>query len=146
MSASCPPLVSRASSLSLHCRRLRLVPAAALAQAWVPDKGEGSVSVAAQEMNVKKHLATTTVTDAGHINTVVLLADVTYGLTNKIAVDLALPFVSSEYSRNEAAQGNEYRQRANPQLGHRPPFLGALQHQPQGRGVHAVHRLDRPEP
>ena len=37
---------------------LLIVPDAALAQAWVPDKGDGSVSVAAQELNVKKHLAT----------------------------------------------------------------------------------------
>ncbi|HTH02743.1 MAG TPA: hypothetical protein VL882_20865 [Vicinamibacterales bacterium] len=68
------------------------------AQAWVPQQGEGSVSLAAQQLNVKKHLAGTIAKDAGHINTGVLLADVTYGLTDKFAVDLAIPFVVTKYS------------------------------------------------
>src|SRR5256885_6672 len=71
---------------------------AAFAQAWVPEQGEGAVSVSVQELNVKKHLSATTIRDSGHINTVVLLTDVTYGLTNKIAVDLAVPIVSSAYA------------------------------------------------
>jgi hypothetical protein len=71
---------------------------AVTAQAWVPQKGEGSVSLAAQQLNVKKHLAGTEVRDAGHINTGVLLADMTYGLTDKFAVDLAVPFVVTKYS------------------------------------------------
>lgn len=68
------------------------------AQAWVPQQGEGTVSLAAQQLNVKKHLLGTTARDAGHINTGVLLADVTYGLTDKFAVDLAIPFVVTKYS------------------------------------------------
>jgi hypothetical protein len=68
------------------------------AQAWVPQQGEGSVSLAAQQLNVKKHLAGTIARDAGHINTGVLLADVTYGLTDRFAVDLAIPFVVTKYS------------------------------------------------
>lgn len=73
-------------------------PRLLLAQAWVPVKGDGAVAVAVQELNVKKHLAATTSIDAGHINSVVLLADMTYGLTDKVAVDLAIPFVSSAYA------------------------------------------------
>jgi len=72
------------------------------AQAWVPEKGGGSVSLAAQQLNVKKHLAGTTVVDAGHINTGVLLADVTYAVTDKFAVDLAFPFVVTKYSGTRA--------------------------------------------
>jgi hypothetical protein len=68
------------------------------AQAWVPAKGDGAVAIAVQQLNVKKHLAGTTQTDAGHTNTFVVLADLTYGLTDKVAVDLALPFVSTKYS------------------------------------------------
>src|SRR5690349_12198118 len=68
------------------------------AQAWVPEKGEGSVSLAAQQLNVKKHYAGTTNVDAGHINTGVLLADLTYAVTDKFAVDLAVPFVVTKYS------------------------------------------------
>ncbi len=56
------------------------------------------MSLAVQQLNVKKHYATTTLTDAGHINTGVLLADMTYALTNKVAVDLAVPYVVTKYS------------------------------------------------
>lgn len=74
------------------------LPVAAFAQAWVPEKGDTTVSLAVQELNVKKHLSATQVIDAGHINTVVLLTDATYGLTSKMAVDLAVPFVSTTYA------------------------------------------------
>jgi hypothetical protein len=70
----------------------------ASAQAWVPQKGEGSVSLAAQQLNVKKHLSATNEVDAGHINTAVLLTDMSYGLTDKFAVDLAFPYVVTKYS------------------------------------------------
>jgi hypothetical protein len=72
-------------------------PAAASAQAWVPARGEGAVAVAAQSMNVKRHLAGTVSTDVGHIDTFVLLGDLTYGLTDKLAVDVAVPLVTSRY-------------------------------------------------
>ena len=77
---------------------LLAAPSAARAQAWVPEKGNATVSLAAQQLNVKKHLAGTQVIDAGHINTVVLVADVTYGLTDKVALDLAVPFVTTNYA------------------------------------------------
>jgi hypothetical protein len=93
---------------AIHGRIVGVISAAVLivlgstrqvcAQAWVPQQGEGSVSLAAQQLNVKKHLAGTIARDAGHINTGVLLADVTYGLTDKFAVDLAIPFVVTKYS------------------------------------------------
>ena len=70
----------------------------AMAQAWVPARGEGSVSVAVQTMKVTKHLAGTVSVDAGDIDTNVVLADFTFGLTDKIAVDVALPLVSSKYT------------------------------------------------
>jgi hypothetical protein len=70
----------------------------AAAQAWVPAKGEGAVAIAFQNMSVKQHILTTTWVDAGHIDTFVAVADVTYGLTDRIAVDVALPFVTSRYT------------------------------------------------
>lgn len=85
-------------SLGLVGLALLFLPIQCFAQAWVPPKGEGSVSLAAQQLNVKKHRAGTTITDAGHINTGVLLADMTYGLTDKFAVDLAVPYVVTKYS------------------------------------------------
>jgi hypothetical protein len=94
MSATCRHLVSSALVLS----GLLVSAPAVFAQAWVPARGEGAVSLSTQQLNVKKHLAGSTVRDAGHINTVVVLTDVTYGLTDKVAVDLAVPVVSSTYS------------------------------------------------
>ncbi len=69
----------------------------ALAQAWVPAQGEGSVSIAFQDMKVTKHMAATVSVEAGNIDTSILLADATFGLTDRIAVDVALPLVRSRY-------------------------------------------------
>jgi hypothetical protein len=74
-----------------------IAPAQVAAQAWVPAKGEGAIAIAAQSMNVKKHLAGTVPKDAGQIDTYVLLGDLSYGLTDKIAVDLGVPLVTSKY-------------------------------------------------
>lgn len=82
-----------------------VAPADVRAQAWVPAQGEGTVSVAFQSMNVKYHLAATTRVDVGPIDTHVLLTDVSYGLTDKVAVDLALPFVTSRYTGNRPHPG-----------------------------------------
>ncbi len=87
-----------ATSLALAFAGLLVLPVESSAQAWLPQKGEGSVSLAVQQLNVKKHLAGTEVRDAGHINTGVLLADITYGLTDKFAIDLAIPYVVTKYS------------------------------------------------
>jgi hypothetical protein len=73
-------------------------PRDASAQAWVPAKGEGAVAVAFQNIIVTRHLAATTRVDAGRIDTNVLLTDLTYGISDKIAVDLALPLVSTKYT------------------------------------------------
>jgi hypothetical protein len=67
------------------------------AQAWVPARGEGAVSIAVQSMKVTKHLAAAQEVAAGDIDTNVVLTDVTFGLTDRIAVDLALPLVTSRY-------------------------------------------------
>jgi hypothetical protein len=75
-----------------------LVVADAVAQAWVPAKGEGAVAIAVQNMKVKKHLAGTTPVDAGPIDTNVLLADISYGITDRITVDLAIPLVVAKYT------------------------------------------------
>ena len=72
-------------------------PAEAAAQAWVPAKGEGAIAVAAQNMNVKTHLAGTVRKAVGQIHTYVLLGDLSYGLTDKLAVDLGVPLVTSKY-------------------------------------------------
>jgi hypothetical protein len=77
----------------------------AMAQAWVPARGEGSVSIAFQTQHVEKHLTGTVTRTAGDIDSSIVLADVTFGLTDKIAVDVALPFVSAKYTGNTAHPG-----------------------------------------
>src|SRR5262245_10566533 len=77
---------------------LLAIPLDGFAQAWVPDPGDGTVSPAARELQVRKHVSGTTLADAGHINSFVLLTDLTYGVTGRVAVDVALPFVASQYT------------------------------------------------
>jgi len=89
-------------SLAIAVAGLILLPVESVAQAWVPEKGEGSVSLAAQQLNSKKHLQAKNEVDSGHMNTGVLLADITYGVTDKFAVDLAIPYVVTKYSGAKA--------------------------------------------
>jgi hypothetical protein len=79
----------------------------ACAQAWVPPKGEGTVAIAFQNMNVVDHLAGTTRLDAGRIDTNVLLADVSYGLTDRIGVDVSMPFVAARYTGTKPHPGTQ---------------------------------------
>ena len=73
------------------------IPLEVSAQAWVPAKGEISFATVYQNQNVKKHLAATTPTNGGQIDTSSVVGDFTYGLTDKIAIDASLPFVMSKY-------------------------------------------------
>ena len=74
-------------------------PTSAAAQAWVPAKGEGSVSVLFQDLFVDNHLtASGAKQDRGEIHSMNLLADVNYGLTDRVALTLALPFIRTRYS------------------------------------------------
>ena len=71
----------------------------ASAQAFVPPAGEGTVSFLFQNMLVRDHYLTTTRRDFfGPIDTNVFVIDVGYGVTDRLAVDVALPFVISKYS------------------------------------------------
>ena len=74
-------------------------PRAVSAQAWVPNQGEGAVSVLYQDLFVREHfLAGGGRLDRGHIRTHNVLFDVTYGLTDDLTVTLAAPFVRTRYS------------------------------------------------
>jgi hypothetical protein len=68
-----------------------------LAQAWTPPQGEGTVSVQFQDAFVKYHLLPTVRRDRGQIRGETLMADFTYGISDKVAVSIALPFVASRY-------------------------------------------------
>ena len=69
------------------------------AQAWVPLKGEGSVSILYQDLFVVDHLrADGTREDRGRVRSQGLLFDVTYGVTDRIAVTLGVPAVRARYT------------------------------------------------
>ena len=71
----------------------------AAAQAWLPPKGEGAVSVLYQNLFTHDHfLAGGRRIDRGQIQSNNLLFDVTYGLTDKMALTLAAPFIRSRYT------------------------------------------------
>jgi hypothetical protein len=73
--------------------------ASAHAQAWVPAKGEGSVSFLVQDLLVKDHLtASGARQDRGRIDSNNLVVDVSYGVTDRLAVTLALPYIRTRYT------------------------------------------------
>jgi opacity protein-like surface antigen len=69
----------------------------AFAQAWTPPKGEGSVSMLFVDTYVQDHYFATTPGDIGHIWSKTMLLDVTYGLTDKVAISFSLPWITSKY-------------------------------------------------
>src|ERR671937_784191 len=77
---------------------LILLPCLTMAQAWVPEKGTGVTALTFQDNLVKDHLTSTGKrVDAGHIRTVILLEDIDYGITDKLAANVSIPFVLSRY-------------------------------------------------
>lgn len=89
------------------CVRCALVVAAtwlaaavsAHAQAWVPAKGEGSISFLVQDLLVRNHLtATGAKQDRGRIDSNNLVVDVNYGVTDRLALTLALPYIRTRYT------------------------------------------------
>lgn len=68
------------------------------AQAFVPAQGEGAVSVMYQDQFFRYHYSPTVQVDAGQIYARSTLFDVTYGLTDTVAVSMSLPLVATKYS------------------------------------------------
>jgi hypothetical protein len=77
---------------------LAVFAAPARAQAWLPAQGEGSVSLLFQDVLAKNHYFGTTPEDLGRIRAETPVLDVTYGVTDKIAVSVSLPVVTSKYT------------------------------------------------
>ena len=72
------------------------VPAGA--QAWLPPQGEGAVSFVYQNMFDRYHqFPGVGKVDAGPTTSRSVLVDVTYGLTDKLAVSFGIPWVSAKY-------------------------------------------------
>src|SRR2546426_7486420 len=86
--------------LALTFLRLAL-PVSASAQAWVPGKGWGNVSIGYKNLSVKDHLDKLGNTiDRGQIRTNVVSMDLDYGLTRKLAVNIGLPLSFLKYKGN----------------------------------------------
>jgi hypothetical protein len=71
--------------------------ATAHAQAFVPAKGEAFASVVFTNMFVENHFLPDYRVDVGHIDTNVALFDVTYGVTDRMALTIGIPLVVSRY-------------------------------------------------
>ncbi len=68
------------------------------AQAWVPPKGDGSVTFTYQKVDVRTHYTSTgTKRDQGQIHTHNAVMALDYGLTDRLALDFDLTFVASKY-------------------------------------------------
>ena len=89
-------LTHRRAALSLLA--LFLFATISLGQAWVPEKGEGTVTLTLQDNFVKDHLGSDGRRfDVGHIRTFIAFQDIDYGITDKLAFDISIPFVLSKY-------------------------------------------------
>jgi hypothetical protein len=81
--------------LLLHCGSA----ATLAAQAWVPSRGEGAVTITYQNYYITGHFdrqGRQTPNGATHSKTV--LAELNYGLTDTIALAVSLPFVAAKYT------------------------------------------------
>jgi hypothetical protein len=87
--------IARTAALALASSFL--VAGTARAQAWLPAKGEGSVSALYQNIFVKDHMPEGQFVDLGHIYSHGLLVDLTYGLTDRVALTLGVPMMATKY-------------------------------------------------
>ncbi len=86
------------ASVAVAALLLQPLSGFARAQAFVPARGEGSVTLQLQSFFSHDHYFITEKHDVGHIQTDSVVFDTSYGLTDKVAVDLSLPYVASKYN------------------------------------------------
>src|SRR4029077_20651482 len=67
------------------------------AQAFLPPQGEGTVSMMFQDAAVRYHFLPTSAFDRVHIRSESLIDDVTYGLTDNLAVTVGIPWIAARY-------------------------------------------------
>lgn len=86
-----------------HVRGLRrillwLAPLPLLGQAFVPNKGQMDIGLGYQFINVRDHAYTHgEQADRGHIRNQAVNADVTFGLTQRMALSVSLPLIMGKY-------------------------------------------------
>jgi hypothetical protein len=72
------------------------------AQAWTPLKGEGSVTLTYQKVDVRDHFdANGTEEDRGQIHTHNTILALEYGLTDKFAIDFDVAFIASRFEPSQ---------------------------------------------
>ncbi len=86
------PVLCGALSLCLFA------PVLAVAQTWVPPKGEGYASLSYQGFWMRHHLDSFGRKSAGGVRSHVAVMGFTYGLTDRLAFDADMPWVASKYS------------------------------------------------
>lgn len=70
----------------------------ATAQAWLPPKGEGSVTISYENFYSRDHLTYTgEPVYVGDVQSHVLLLDVDFGLTDQIAFSMTVPYIAARY-------------------------------------------------
>ena len=80
---------------------LMVIPAMAAGQAWVPEKGEGTFSASFDYIDFKGHFQSDgSRTPEAASKSRSLLFETEYGITDKLALALALPIVSARYAGN----------------------------------------------
>jgi hypothetical protein len=83
-------------------------PPSATAQVFVPPKGDGAVAILYQNQFVEQHsLFDGSRIDRGATRTHVIAVDLMYGLTDRLAVNVSLPYIASVYlgeAPHQAAQ------------------------------------------
>ena len=72
-------------------------PQLAFGQAWVNAKGEGYTSVSYQSLWMRHHLDSFGRAGEGGVRSHVAVMGVNYGLTDRLTVDVDVPYVSSRY-------------------------------------------------
>jgi hypothetical protein len=68
-------------------------------QAWTPPRGEGDYSIVFQDLYTRDHmLQDGSRIDAGHVNLVGVVQSIDFGITDKFAATLAVPFGAGRYN------------------------------------------------
>src|SRR5262245_49779907 len=77
-------------------------PATSSAQAWLPGKGWGDVSIAYKHIYVRDHLDMTGKrADKGQIRSHVMSMDLDYGITRRLAFNVGVPLSTLKYTGND---------------------------------------------
>jgi hypothetical protein len=84
-----------------------LMPSTVRGQAWVPPAGDGTVAIVYQNQLVRDHLlADGTRIDSGHIASNSLLLDFTYGVTDRLALNVNIPYIATVYHGSRRHPGS----------------------------------------